>query len=395
MIQLEQQLIGSLLVYPKSYWSLDLNPSEVMSGYRPAYQAIGDLSRSGDDVNPISVSEKSGADLSELIGLTTGAVLPHTALSAAKGIKTRNHKQRTRKALQQALSKLDEGRDVSEIISGVVGQTRIETKGEIVTIAEAIQSGINEAKAGKAKATVNTGIPSLDNIMRLTGGKLFTIAGRPGTFKSALALKFLMRNALNDRPTGLISLEMNPQETADRWLKMAGIKADLHNGLVGDAEKGLEQFENTPFVMDCMTFDYLKVESRIVEMVERYGVKMVIIDYLQLMKSEGKKQAYERIGEMTRGLKTIAQQLNIPIGILSQLNRMTEIENRPPKLSDLRESGNIEQDSDIVIFLHRFADKDSGEDQYVLFLAKQRGGMTGKIPLQITPSKYRIEEQAR
>lgn len=392
MIELERELIGSLLIYPKTYWNLDLPPGEVMGGYRKAYQAIGEMVKAGESVDPVSVSERCGADLSELIELTQGAKFSHTAVNSAKAIKARNHLSRSKKALQSALSALEEGNDVAPVIAKVVSDTKIENKGEIVTISEAIDQAISEVNSDVGKAVVNTGIATLDNIMKLSGGKLFVIGGRPGTFKSAFALKILMRNAINNRPTGMISLEMNPREMADRWLKMANIKSDLHNGLIGDAEKEKGRFSETPFYMDCTTFDFIRIESRIVEMVERYGCKCVIVDYLQLMKSDKQGQAYERIGEMTRGLKIMAQQLNIPIGILSQLNRMSEIDNRPPKLSDLRESGNIEQDADIVIFIHRWVDKDSGHDCFQAILAKQRGGRVGKIPLAIKADQYRIEE---
>ena len=395
--EIENQMIGAVLSFPKEYWSTQIDTQDFYStDCRKAYDAIGQLSREGAEVNFLSVGERAKLDAQWLHNLTKSATHSSLAKSASRQIVDRNRRFTAEKAFKQALSKLEEGGDPSQVLAGAVSTIQAPTKGKIVSIGEAITSAIGQARDfSKRGAVIATGLPRLDNIMRLSGGKLFTIAGRPGTFKSAFALKILMRNSRNKLPTGLISLEMSPEETADRWLKMCGVKSDLHNGYGADAaEAALGEFSDTPFFMDCSTFDYHKVEGRIVEMVERHGVKTVIVDYLQLMKTTGKKQAYERIGDMTRGLKTLAGQLDIPIGILSQLNRMSEIENRPPKLSDLRESGNIEQDSDIVIFIHHFKDKETKKDVYILYLAKQRGGKTGKIGLHIDPEIYRIGELA-
>ncbi len=250
---------------------------------------------------------------------------------------------------------------------------------------------------------LRTGFDDLDDVTRgLIPANLIIIAGRPGMCKTSLALNIAQHVAFRERrPVGLFSLEMSQQEVALRVLAAelsAGeVKVPFHalrSGHLSQRQwnavlQTVRGLTGTPlFVDDSASPTLLEVASKTRRLRAEARIELVILDYLQLMQAGGR---YENrtleIGAITRGLKQLAKELNLPVIALSQLSRQPERRgsDRRPQLADLRESGSIEQDSDLVMFVYREElyrpDDPAVKGLAELIIAKHRNGPTGKIPL--------------
>jgi len=207
------------------------------------------------------------------------------------------------------------------------------------------------------------GVPSgFHGIDRFTGGwqpsNLIIIAGRPSMGKTSLALTLALNAAKLKYSVCLFSLEMSENELATRF--MSG-STGYTNVEIRNAKLNFDKFvsgsyflANLPiYIDDTPAITLFELKSKVKKMIIKYGIKLVIIDYLQLMKAEAKTREQE-VSVISRGLKSISKEFNVPVIALSQLNR--EVEGRAdkrPRLSDLRESGAIEQDADLVCFVYR------------------------------------------
>lgn len=250
-----------------------------------------------------------------------------------------------------------------------------------------------------------SGIPiSIHNLQKQTNGwkngNLIILAARPAMGKTAVALDYAYYPAKNNIPIAFFSLEMTGKELAGRLMsKESGINSQkINNNLI-------DTYELTKLRSDCLTFKDLplyiddtpalsitRLRSKALRMKREFNIKMIIIDYLQLMDGSDSKDSREQeISKISRGLKKLAKELDLPIIALSQLSRQVELRtSKKPQLSDLRDSGAIEQDADMVIFLLRpeYYEMKSylyGNEEIdtqglmVHIVAKFRGGITGEI----------------
>jgi replicative DNA helicase len=247
---------------------------------------------------------------------------------------------------------------------------------------------------------VSSGYLDLDNTIGGFGNSnLIIIASRPGMGKTALALNFAQRIAA-DHPIGIVSLEMSSIQLYERMLSMeAEVPGDaIREGRSTDKEwKRIEKFEplisSMPIYIQEGSY-FLKeliVKSR--KLKEEKGIKLLIIDYLQLLRASGESRLME-ISNITRDLKNLAMELHIPIVCLAQLSRKVEERtNHRPLLSDLRESGTIEQDADVVMFLLRndYYDENDHPGEANLIVAKNRHGKTGDVMLHFSKSFAKFE----
>ena len=252
-----------------------------------------------------------------------------------------------------------------------------------------------------------TGTPSgFTDLDSLTGGfqpgNLIVLAARPSMGKSAAATNIAEHAAVDAGvPVALFSLEMSETELAHRFLaSQARVSSDdLRKGRVR-AEKwpkvlqAVEKLARAPiFVDDSSDMSVLELRAKSRRLAARHGLGLVVVDYLQLMRPEGRPDSsrVEQIGQISRGLKILARELNVPVIAVSQLSRAVESRNPPvPMLSDLRESGSIEQDADVVMFIYRdeYYNKESerlGEADVIV--AKHRNGPIGEVALTFLP-KY-------
>lgn len=247
---------------------------------------------------------------------------------------------------------------------------------------------------------VRTGYPALDNLIAgFQKSDLIIIAARPSMGKTSLALD-LARHATTKYkvPVGIFSLEMSSQQLVDRMVA-AEAKVDawkLRTGrLSTDEEFALVQSalgrlgEAPLFIDDQPGNNILKMRSAARRLKNEHGLGMIIVDYLQLMvptNSRASDNMVQQVTEISRSLKILARELDIPVIALSQLSRAVEQRGGKPRLSDLRDSGSIEQDADVVMFIHREdkANKDKESDRpniAEILVEKHRNGPVGKIEL--------------
>ena len=257
------------------------------------------------------------------------------------------------------------------------------------------EAAVNQLEAAyKARGSGVLGVPTgfydLDRMLNgMKAGQLIILAARPSVGKSALAMNILQNAAGAGHGCALFSLEMSGLEMLQRMLcSDAGISLKAtRDGFLGKADfpKITTSFtkvagqniwiDETP----SLSLYQLRAKARRLKM--QHGIGFIVIDYLQLMRCPSKRGDANRaleIADITGGLKTLAKELEIPIIALAQLNRDAERRNEP-KLSDLRESGSIEQDADVVLLMSR--DKENPDIPTQLFVAKQRNGPVGSIEL--------------
>jgi len=271
---------------------------------------------------------------------------------------------------------------------------------------------VEEAYENKALVTgIPTGFHDLDQ--KTSGfqrGDLIIIAGRPGMGKTALALN-VARNAAREtgEPTAIFSLEMSKEQLSLRMLSSeAGVDSTrMRGGFLN--QEDLEKinraagvlYDTNLFIDDTPSISALEIRAKARRMKMEKGLGLIAIDYLQLMKGRASAERRElEISEISRSLKALAKELGIPVIALSQLNRKVEDRtNKRPVLSDLRESGAIEQDADVIIFVYReeVYNKQVDQDKMrlaELSVAKQRNGPTGTVNLTFLEEFTRFENRS-
>ncbi len=267
-----------------------------------------------------------------------------------------------------------------------------------------------ERREGSHVTGLATGFHELDDLTcGLQNGEMIIVAGRPSMGKTSLALNMAEYIGVQEKvPVVIFSLEMGRQQLAERFLcSNSEIDASLvRKGLLSTehyerlVEACVAVAEAPIFIDDTSTLTPLELRAKARRLKGMHDIRCVIVDYLQLM-SAGRSRIESRQQEITlisRYLKALARELNIPVVVLSQLNRSPEgREGHRPRMSDLRESGSIEQDADVVMLLHREDYYHRGETDYVpdstaeLIIAKQRNGPTGKVDLIFREKFTRFE----
>lgn len=247
---------------------------------------------------------------------------------------------------------------------------------------------------------VPTGLSPLDHVLSgLQPSNLLILAARPGTGKTAFALNIAQHAAVKEKlPIGFFSLEMSKEELIDRllvaqadidaWKLKTGRLAEEEFGRLSDAMGVLA--ESPIFIDDTPGMSILEMRTKARRLAAEYGLKLIIMDYLTLARpSRPMESRVQEVGEISMGLKNLARELKIPVIALSQLNRSVEHRgSSQPQLSDLRESGAIEQDADVVMFLYR---EDSDDRESVkLNIAKHRNGAVATIDLRFVGNKMRF-----
>lgn len=254
---------------------------------------------------------------------------------------------------------------------------------------------------------IPTGFSSLDRMLSgLKGGNLITMAGRPGMGKTGLALAFARNMALDGYNVGIFSLEMEEEMIQNRLLcgearvnLQRASNGNLSSEDFGKIASAANKFQDTTIAIeDTPHMPVVDVKTEARRMKAKDGVDIIMVDYLQLMQGSGQENTREQeVSKMTRSLKALAMELSVPVIAVSQLNREVERrQDKRPKLSDLRESGAIEQDSNKVLFVYRdgyYEDEPSEVDPTEVIVAKQRNGPTGKVTLAFHKAYASFYEQ--
>ena len=251
----------------------------------------------------------------------------------------------------------------------------------------------------KGKVTrVATHIRTLDYFTYggFNGGNLVILAARPSVGKTTIAMQIAQAASADNNKTLVFSLEMTKKELVQRLLQSTGLVSQYelvtHDINWDNYEKALGMVVNSNLIINDDAYNIHDIRHKIITSVKMQVVKMVLIDYLQLMKGANPMLSKnDQVGELTSALKQTAKQCNIPIIVLSQLSRETVRENRSPQLYDLRDSGCIEQDADIVVMLERSKD-DMGaiiDNKIDMWIRKNRAGKCNfDNPIRLKGNEY-------
>lgn len=405
----EQSVLGSLLLTPDAY---DLIVSMLDAGmfFRAAhaitYRQIAAMIAAGRPVDVILVAQEleNTGNLEEVGGLAYLAALAQNTPSAVN-IRTYAVQVREKWQARQLMAAGDEihsmasegpiGPAIDRAQALVLGISEARQEKEPQRISASLHALVEQIEAAFEAGTgivgLSTGLADLDDRLGgLRGGQLIIVAGRPAMGKTTLALQIANHAASNGTSSLVLSMEMQATELAAREVARAG-KLSVSNMMRGKLREedwaalahGISSLQDLPlWVDDQGGLGLGEVAAKARTMRRKHGLGLLVIDYLQLMRGEGDNRNQE-LGSITRGLKALAKELDIPIIVLSQLNRKCEERtNKRPVSSDLRESGDIEQDSDVILFIYRdevyhsdSQDKGTAE----IIIAKQRNGATGAI----------------
>jgi replicative DNA helicase len=293
--------------------------------------------------------------------------------------------------------------------------------GQATTIKELVKSAINTIEdyhqRQGALTGLSTGFTDLDKLTTgLHPGEMIVIAARPSVGKTSLAMNIAESVAIDQKlPVGVFSLEMSAASLVLRMLcsRSRVNMRNIRDGFLAERDfpkltGAAGKLANAPlFIDDSSGLSILQCRAKARRMWQQYGIKLFVIDYLQLLHSTAKRaeNRQQEIADISNGIKALAKELSVPVIVLSQLNREVEKEKgRPPRLSDLRESGSIEQDADLVGLLYRPAqneDEDTSNEPsdaipVNLLIAKQRNGPANEdVRLTFLKTYTRFESAAK
>jgi replicative DNA helicase len=256
-----------------------------------------------------------------------------------------------------------------------------------------------------------TGVPTnIPRLNQITGGlqrsDLVILAARPSVGKTSLALNWVVHTACEEElPILVFSLEMSKQQLALRLLcSYCNVEyyklrsgEDLDSSLDSIVQKGMGRLKESPiFIDDTPSISAMELRAKARRMASRHAIRMVVVDYLQLMRGPKADSREREVAQISMSLKALARELSVPVLALSQLRRASEDRREgKPQLSDLRESGALEQDADVVMLLHRARMEDGSlSNDTSLNVAKQRNGPTEVLSLLYEPKFMRFRESS-
>ena len=431
-IEAEQAVLGGVFLKPESLFILVdiLNEDDFyLPAHRIIYEAFRELFQRAVPVDLISVAEqlKSRSLLEEAGGAVYLAELARGIASAANAeyyAGLVRDKAMARHLIGSCADIIaagfEPGLDVRSLlneaeqnifaISQRSAGRSYKDAGELTRLAfDSLQAGLNQ---GDMITGVPTGYSRLDYMTAgLQPSDLIIIAARPSMGKTAFALNIAMRSAIRSGVGVLVySLEMSMQQLILRmlcaWGKVDVSRTRRSRSLTDDDWLGLhdaaEVFSKAPiYIDDSPSLSTLEMRARTRRLKSEKNIGLVVIDYLQLMRSSRRTDSRElEISDISRNLKAMAKELNIPVIALSQLNRKLEErtgERRRPMLSDLRESGAIEQDADVIMFIYREAaylkhEERPAVDKAEIIIGKQRNGPVGMVELMYAPAYTAFED---
>jgi replicative DNA helicase len=286
---------------------------------------------------------------------------------------------------------------------------------EIALLRQLVDQAMQDLESIQNRESAYTGLPTgfrdLDTLTSgLQAGNLIVIAARPGIGKSSFAVNIARNVAVDGEPVAIFSLEMSRWEIGMRLLcAEARVPWDrIRNKRVGPNDwtsivQAAEVLHQAPLsIVDAGNVNIVDIRAKARRMASgRKGLSMIIVDYLQLMGHPGMggrrpDSRQQEIAEISRSLKLLAKELQIPVIAVSQLNRNPETRaDKRPQLSDLRESGAIEQDADVVVFIHRDDADPEKKRSAELIISKHRNGPTGNVALNFEPSLTQFRTAAR
>jgi replicative DNA helicase len=417
-VEAEQSVLGAMMLSKDAIADVieTVRPGDF---YRPAHQlvydAVLDLYGRGEPADAVTVSAEltrngqlvrvGGAPyLHTLISLVpTAANAGYYAQIVAERATLRRLVVAGTRVVQMAYETASGSADIAGTVDDVVDRAQAEvyevterrTSDDYVHIEELLQPTLDEIDKISSTGGVGTGIPTgfhqLDEYTNgLHPGQMITIAGRPGTGKSTLALDIARSAAVKHaKPAVIFSLEMSKIEIMMRMFSAEATVSlqNMRSGHMSDqdwtrlARRSSELAQAPLFIDDSPNLTMMEIRAKARRLRQRHDLQLVVIDYLQLMTSGKRVESRQQeVSEFSRATKLLAKELDLPVVVLSQLNRGPEQRtDKKPMLADLRESGSIEQDSDVVLLVHRpdlYEPETERAGEADLILAKHRNGPT-------------------
>ena len=428
----EQSVLGGMLLSKDAIADV-LERLRSADFYRPAHQnvydSILDLYGRGEPADAVTVAAE--LDRRGLLRRIGGAPYLHTLISTVPTAANAGYYAGivAEKALLRRLVEAGtrvvqygyagaEGADVNEIVDRAQAEiydvTERRTAEDFRPLEELLQPTMDEIDAIASNGGISRGVPTgfteLDEVTNgLHGGQMIVVAARPGMGKSTLGLDFLRACSIKNRLSSVVfSLEMSKTEIVMRLLSAeAKIKlADMRSGRMSDDDwtrlaRRMSEISEAPlYIDDSPNLTMMEIRAKARRLKQKADLRLVVIDYLQLMTSGKKVESRQQeVSEFSRQLKLLAKELEVPVVAMSQLNRGPEQRtDKKPMLADLRESGAIEQDADMVILLHRpdaFERDDPRGGEADLILAKHRNGPTKTITVAHQLHLSRFTNMAR
>jgi replicative DNA helicase len=429
----ERFVLGSILLNQDVYFQVAgaIEPEDFsLEKHRRIFSRMKDLYARGEKIDRLTIANElmkqgqleSVDGFSYLVSLDEG--LPQIA-NLDSYIRIVKDKATLRKLIFSAQKVIDRcliGEDEpDEILAGAeesllkLGEARSGERLESPsTIIEKFPGGVNAFLDPSQRVSgLSTGFTKFDEMTGgLHGGELIILAARPSMGKTALALNMAQHVAthpLMRKPVAVFSLEMSSASLLTRLL-CAAARVDQHKFRAGylnaDERRKLqvalgELTESPLYLDDTAGVNLMDVHSKLRRMKAEHGLSLVVIDYLQLMSTRGRiENRNQEVSALSRGLKLMAKDLDVPFIVLSQLSRASETRpgDHKPQLSDLRDSGSIEQDADLVAFIYREElyrkDREDLKGLADLIIAKQRNGPIGTVPLRFLSQFTRFENRA-
>lgn len=415
-IESEKALLGALMLRPDALYATDdsVDPEAFyVEKHRLIYQAMLDLHGRTEPVDMLSVSTRleEKKQLEAIGGRAYLTELVNTVPSSSNvkyyaEIVQRKYTLRKLIDASAHIGELgySEDRTMEELLDDaekqIFGVTNLNRTNKYISLKE----GLTEAwerldKLHKSKENIRgvpTGFRNLDNLLSgLQNSDLVILAARPSMGKTTFALD-IARNAATkyNVPVGIFSLETSAQQLVDRMLA-AESKVDawkIRTGTLSKDEEffhiqeALDRLSKAPiYINDMPSNNILQIRSVARKLKSEYGMRLMILDYLQLITTPRSYDSMvQQVTEISRGLKSIGRELNIPVLALSQLSRAIEQRRDKPRLSDLRDSGALEQDADVVMFIHRedrYREQEERDNIAEILIEKHRNGPLGKAEL--------------
>jgi len=421
-IDSERALLGSIMLKPEAVYDImDIVTAESFYSekHRTIFKAMMELFGKSEPIDLLSLSSrlKEKKHLDQIGGSTYLTEMVNSVPSAANiehyaKIVRKKYILRNLIDVADHVSELgyDEGEDVETLLDSAEKKIFAVTNSGVARKFTQLKESLAEAwerldrlhNSKEELRGVPTGFSALDE--KLSGfqkSDLIILAARPSMGKTSLALDIARQAAVNHNiPVGIFSLEMGSQQLVDRMLS-AEAQVDswkLRTGKLSTDEEfqkirdSLDKLSKAPiFIDDKPGNNILNMRSSARRLKSEHGIGLIIVDYLQLMTTN---KAYDsmvnQVTEISRSLKSLAREIDVPVIALSQLSRAVEQRGGKPRLSDLRDSGSIEQDADVVMFIHRDDKQNENSDKpniAEILIEKHRNGPTGKVELYFDERK--------
>lgn len=426
----EKALLGSIMIKPAALHDIvDIITTDVfyVDKHIMIYKAMLDLFGRNEPIDILSVTsrlkEKKQLDavggasyLAELNTLVPSATnVRHYAQIVHKKYALRNLISAADNISEMGYGEADDLDSIFDKVGKRIMEVSTYSKKKFVALKDGLMEAWDRIDHLHNSKDELRGVPSgfKDLDAKLSGfqkSDLIILAARPSVGKTSLALDIARRAALHHKvPVGIFSLEMSSQQLVDRMLaaesRVDSWKLRTGRGILDEEfnlmREAMERLSTAPiYIDDNSNNDIMQMRSMARRMKNEFNLGLIIVDYLQLMVPRSVKAAsslVEQVTEISRSLKGLARELDLPVIALSQLNRNVEQRGGRPRLSDLRDSGSIEQDADVVMFIHREdkGDQPGRSNVAEILVEKHRNGPTGKIELYFDDKKTSFSDVAK